>query len=80
MHIFKSFCPKHKILIFFLLYIFFQIIIPKINKFSQRRIFVTFMYNNEADMAYIHIWRLYDYVDRFIIIISKKYFFFTIRR
>ena len=30
-------------------------------------IFVSFMYNNEAEMAYIHLWRLYDYVDKFIL-------------
>ena len=29
------------------------------------------MYNNEVEMAYIHIWRLYDYIDRFIILISN---------
>lgn len=29
------------------------------------------MYNNEAEMAYIRIWRLYDYVDKYIIIISN---------
>ena len=38
---------------------------------SHGRIFVSFMYNNEAETAYIHIWRLYDYVDKFIIIISN---------
>ena len=32
------------------------------------------MYNNEASMAYIHIWRLYDYVDRFIVLISNRTF------
>ena len=32
------------------------------------------MYNNEAEMAYIHIWRLYKYVDKFIIIISNSTF------
>ena len=29
------------------------------------------MYNNEAEMAYIHIWRLYNYVDKFIIVIAN---------
>ena len=29
------------------------------------------MYNNEAEMAYIHIWRLYNYIDKFIIVISN---------
>ena len=32
------------------------------------------MYNNEADMAYIHIWRLYEYVDKFIIMIANRTF------
>ena len=32
------------------------------------------MYNNEAEMAYIHIWRLYNYVDKFIILISNRTF------
>jgi hypothetical protein len=32
------------------------------------------MYNNEASIAYIHIWRLYDYVDKFIILISNRTF------
>ena len=27
--------------------------------------------NNEAEMAYIHIWRLYDFVDKFIIVTSN---------
>ncbi len=44
------------------------------NKHSLGRIFVCFMYNNEASMAYIHIWRLYDYVDKFIILISNRTF------
>ena len=30
------------------------------------RIFITIVYNNEAEFAYIHVWRLYDYVDKFI--------------
>ena len=44
------------------------------NNSFHGRIFVSFMYNNEAEMAYIHIWRLYDYVDKFIIMISNKTF------
>ena len=32
------------------------------------------MYNNEAEMAYIHIWRLYEYIDKFIILISNRTF------
>ena len=41
------------------------------NNSFHGRIFVSFGYNNEAEMAYIHIWRLYDYVYKFIIIISN---------
>ena len=33
--------------------------------------FIYKSYNNEEEMAYIHIWRLYDYVDKFIIIVSN---------
>ena len=43
----------------------------KNNKFFHGRIFISFMYNNEAEMAYILIWRLYDYVDKFIIVVSN---------
>ena len=43
-------------------------------KYSLGRIFVSFMYNDEAEMAYIHIWRLYDYVDKFIILFSNRTF------
>ena len=42
------------------------------NNSFHGRIFVSFMYNNEAEMAFIHLWRLYDYVDKFIILISNK--------
>ena len=42
----------------------------KCNNVSSIRIFDTFMYNNEADMLYVHIWRLYHYVDYFIILTS----------
>jgi len=44
------------------------------NSSFNGRIFVSFLYNNEAEMAYIHIWRLYDYVDKFIILVSNKTF------
>lgn len=40
------------------------------NKLDQFRIFDTWMYNNEAEMAYIRIWRLYYYVDFFLIVVS----------
>ena len=30
---------------------------------TNGRIFICTTYNNEAEMAYVHIWRLYDYVD-----------------
>ena len=43
-----------------------------IKKNINGRIFVTFMYNNEAETAYIHIWRLYNYVYKFIIVVSNK--------
>ena len=35
------------------------------------RIFLCTTYNNEEEAAYIHIWRLYDYVDKFIIVASN---------
>ena len=35
------------------------------------RIFLCTLYNNEAEMIYIHIWRLYDYIDKFIILTSN---------
>ena len=38
------------------------------------RIFITIVYNNEAEFAYIHVWRLYDYVDKFIFLVSNKTF------
>ena len=41
------------------------------NKSSKERIFLCTLYNNEAEMAYIHIWRLYDYVDKFIFVTSN---------
>ena len=44
------------------------------NSSFNGRIFVSFMYNNEAEMAYIHAWRLYDYVDKLIFVISNRTF------
>ena len=41
------------------------------SKARNQRIFDTWMYNNEAEMAYIRLWRLYDYVDAFIICVSN---------
>ena len=38
---------------------------------SYERIFLCTLYNNEADMADVHIWRLFKYVDKFIIIVSN---------
>ena len=38
---------------------------------SVERIFLCTLYNNEAEMAYVHIWRLFKYVDKFIIIVSN---------
>ena len=38
---------------------------------TNGRIFICTTYNNEAEMAYVHIWRLYDYVDKFIFVISN---------
>ena len=46
----------------------------KLNNVTSIRIFDTFMYNNEADMLYIHIWRLYYYIDYFIILTSPVSF------
>ena len=55
-----------------------NIIIDSIHKFLSTktpfngRIFLCSSYNNEAEMAYIHIWRLYDYVYKFIFVTSNK--------
>ena len=38
---------------------------------TKGRIFLCTLYNNEAEFAYIHIWRLYDYIDKFIIVTSN---------
>lgn len=40
----------------------------------KMRIFDTWMYNSESEFAYIRMWRLYDYVDYFIIMISELTF------
>jgi len=36
------------------------------------RIFLCTTYNNEAEILYIHLWRIYDYVDKFIIVVSNR--------
>ena len=41
------------------------------NNLTQGRIFLCTLYNNEAAMAYIQIWRLYNYIDKFIIVTSN---------
>ena len=46
-------------------------IISNNNKPTKGRIFLCTMYNNEAEIAYIHIWRLYEYIYKFIIITSN---------
>ena len=38
------------------------------------RIFICAVYNNEAEYAYIHLWRLYDYIYKFIIVVSNMTF------
>lgn len=66
---------RKKYLKFIYLILFISIIFLYFYKFKNKlfngRIFVSFMYNNEAEMAYIHIWRLYNYIDKFIIVISN---------
>lgn len=75
----------YKICVIFILIVFYmimhnkkekkQIIIynNKINNNTSNngRIFLCTSYNNEAEIVYIHLWRLYDYVDKFIIIVSN---------
>jgi len=70
-HILKAnkFKKLYKVFIISILYILYYI-----NNSFHGRIFITFMYNNEAEMAYIHIWRLYDYVDKFVILTSNRTF------
>ena len=43
----------------------------KNNTFFNDRIFLCTVYNNEAEIVYIHLWRLYDYIDKFIIVVSN---------
>ena len=53
--------------------------IPYYNQFINKNIkasingrtFLCTQYRNEADTLYIHLWRLYDYVDKFIIVFSN---------
>ena len=40
----------------------------------KMRIFDTWMYNGESESAYIRIWRLYEYVDFFIIMTAELTF------
>ena len=70
--------------IFIILFLFYILLIHIIYNEIKRyknykksfngRIFDCFMYNNEAETAYIHIWRLYEYVDKFIILIADRTF------
>lgn len=41
---------------------------------NEIRIFDTWIYNHEADIVYIQIWRLYKYVDYFVILVSNTTF------
>ena len=59
------------IILIFTIFIICLLFIKYNNKPFNGRIFVSFMYNNEAEMAYIHIWRLYNYIDNFIIVTSN---------
>ena len=42
-----------------------------VNTSDNGRIFLCTLYNNEAELAYILLWRLYDYIDRFIFVTSN---------
>ena len=62
-----------------IIFILFMIIVSKelnihsiflINK-NFGKIYLCTLYNNESEMAFIHLWRLYDYIDRFIFVISN---------
>ena len=61
------------IIILFILYFIAlsSILNIQIQNKTDGRIFYCTIYNNEAEMAYILIWRLYNYVDKFIIVISN---------
>ena len=76
---------KYQFFKFFLILFLFSILIiitifNKIKRYKNNknsfkgRIFDSFMYNNEAEIAYIHIWRLYEYIDKFIILIANRTF------
>ena len=43
-------------------------------KHPERRVFDCFLYNGESTMLYIRLWRLYEYVDHFIIFMSNTSF------
>ena len=60
-----------KIKICFVLKMIFNSNIADNDISSYERIFLCTLYNNEDEMAYIHIWRLFEYVDKFIIIVSN---------
>jgi len=62
-----------------IIFILFMIIVSKelnihsiflINK-NFGKIYLCTLYNNESEMVFIHLWRLYDYIDRFIFVISN---------
>ena len=76
----------YKICFIFILIVFYIIIITQIlhlnpfldalnifktNNKSVGRVFLCTLYNNEAETVYIHVWRLYDYVYKFIIVASN---------
>ena len=42
-----------------------------INNSFDGRIFLCTLYNNEAEIAYVHVWRLYDFIDKFIFVTSN---------
>ncbi len=72
---------KHKIKFIFILFILLLLIYNNIFHIRKKekinvdgRIFLCTIYNNEAEYAYIHIWRLYDYIYKFIIVVSNMTF------
>jgi hypothetical protein len=67
------FCKIILIFIFFT-FLFYNFKKNIVNKNTNGRIFVCLIYNNEGDTIYIHIWRLYNYIDKFIIIVANKTF------
>ena len=63
--------------IFILLLINIILFAPNLNiqffpKKNKGRFFMCYLYNNEAELLYIQLWRLYDYIDKFIIIVSNR--------